>query len=99
MKQDRSHLTYICPKSIYWVKDSNQIIVVDSQANKTQILTSLEVTIWGLLTLSYSYPNIVRFLSALLSLPVDKAERVLVKTLDDWRRVDLLRIEDQSANG
>jgi hypothetical protein len=85
-----------CPDDIFWVKDVNQMIIVNRQSGETQILRGVEASVWGWLTLCYSYPKMVHLVSALLVVPSGEAEEQLVEILKKWLTAGLLEITELS---
>lgn len=88
-------LVYACPDSVHWVKDADQVIVVNDQDGRTHALRGVEGAIWSWLSLSYSYPKLVRLVAALLALPANDAEQTLLDVLHGWHEAGLLCIQEQ----
>jgi hypothetical protein len=98
MSLDGQGVVLTCPAPVWWVKDADQILVVDEQKGTLVILRGLEAVIWDWLTLMYSYPRLVNLLAALRVVPADEAERQLIDVLSAWQSIGLLQ-RDEAAHG
>ncbi len=78
------------PDAVRWVKDADQILVVDEHSGNVHRLFGLEAAVWSWLTLGYPYPRLVRLTAALLSLAPAEAEPHLARCLTDWQVAGLL---------
>jgi hypothetical protein len=78
---------------ISWVKDREQIIVLDEQHQEMFVLRGVEVAVWGWLALSYPYAKIIRSLTVMLDVSADEAEQCLWATLQKWIDAGILNIE------
>jgi hypothetical protein len=58
-----------CPPSVRWVKDADQILVVNERRGTSVALRGAEAAIWDWLTLRYPYPTLVNLLAALQATP------------------------------
>jgi hypothetical protein len=90
MSLDRQAVVLTCPASIRWVKDADQILVVDEQRGIQVVLRGRDAAIWDWLTLMYSYPRLVNLLAVLQAIPADEAERQLMDVLSAWQSSGLL---------
>lgn len=92
MGQPTSSVTYTCPASVRWIRDTNQVIVIDERQHRLFQFRGVEAEIWGLLSLRYPYPKTVSLVAALLNLSADAAERELCHVLARWHGMGLLGI-------
>lgn len=81
------------PASLVWVKDCNQVLIIDEQRRTFHRLSDEAALVWGWLASAYSYPKIVRLLENLLKLSPEEAEKKLHSLLHAWQRAGLLERE------
>jgi hypothetical protein len=98
---DKQTVILACPTSIRWVKDADQILVVEERRGRLVVLRGAEAAVWDWLTLRYSYPQLVNLLAALQAIPGDEAESLLIEMLSAWQSSDLLEIleVDEATHG
>ena len=77
-------LAYRCAPGIVCVKDATQTILVNAKTGSSWLLASWDAAVWDLLCLEYQTEDIVRFLSLLLGVTPQAADRRLRDTLDQW---------------
>lgn len=87
------HDALIVPDSISWVKDREQIIVLDEQRQEMFVLRGIEISVWGWLVLTYPYEKIVRSLTAMLEVSSEEAEQCLWTIFQKWLTAGILNIE------
>ena len=92
-------LTYRCAPAIAWLRDADQILLVDGQRGLSWFIRGVEAAIWDWLCLAYPYPRIVRFVSLLLRTSTEEAERRLLATLRGWREAGILYVVEGSERG
>jgi hypothetical protein len=90
---------YCCAPAVVWLRDGNQVFLVDEERHTGWTLRGVEATIWDLIVLTYPYSNIVTFLSLLLCVSADEAKTQLKTTLYQWQTVGLVNIVAESENG
>jgi len=95
MNRSISSVTYACPDSVRWVKDTDQVILLDEQTGRSHILQGMEAAIWGWLSLAYSYRRITPLVAALLAQPPAEAEQTLLATLERWQVVGWLEVRER----
>jgi hypothetical protein len=88
---------WICPANIQWVRDAQQILLVDERSGQVHALQGVDAAIWSWLALAYPYPKVIGFLSLLLGVPVGEAEQRLATILQAWREAGLLDAEEVSG--
>ena len=93
MSKDGLHAVLISTKPLMWVRDREQILVLDEQRREIHILQGAEAVVWLWLTQVYSYPRILGLLTTMLDLPFDQTEELLRAIFQNWRRTSLLDIE------
>jgi hypothetical protein len=81
------------------VKDAQQTLVVDQEKQRSWVLRDVEAVIWDLLTVGYSYQELVSMLSLLLALPTEESARTLVDALRRWREVGILHVSREPDGG
>ena len=92
MNSPETTLVYACPDSIYWVKDSTRIIVVDEQSRQVQLLTGVETAVWDWLMLGYDYSRLAGLTAVLLDIPLTQAKQHLHHQLQAWQQRGLLTV-------
>jgi len=83
----------ISPASVSWIKDREQIIVMDEQRQEIFVLRGVEAVVWDCLVLTYPYSKIVRSLTVMLEVSSEEAEKRLWTIFQKWIRAGLLGIE------
>lgn len=83
-------LAYCCAAAVAWVKDADQTIVVEEETGRCWSMRGVEAAIWDLLTLDYSFEQIVRFLSALLNRSSEETTEALSTTMQRWEEAGIL---------
>jgi hypothetical protein len=86
--------TLVCcaTPTVVWLRDGNQVFLVDEERQTSSTLRGTEATIWDLVVLAYPYPNIVAFLSLLLHVSADEARIHLMAILGQWQAEGLVNI-------
>lgn len=92
-------LAYRCAPAITWVKDTDQILLVDAEREQFWLIQGVEAAIWDFLALAYPYEKIVRFLSLIQSISTDEAEETLQLALCSWQRAGIVQLEEESKRG
>jgi hypothetical protein len=87
-----------CPEEVSWATDTAGLILVHSARRETHILTGHDAAVWDLLTLGYSYPQLLSLAAGLLDEPELQAERKLWQLFDEWRSAGLL-VSLEQADG
>ncbi len=87
-------VTIQCRSSLQWVKDTNQIIIVDEQHNAPIILQGAEVAIWEWLTLEYPYAKLLKLVEGLLKTSTDEAAQQLSIIAQRWQALGLLEANE-----
>lgn len=75
---------------ILWVQDKTQVLIVDEQHHKNQVLTGIEAAIWSWLSLGYSFAKLVKLTAAALDTTKTEAEPYLVAVIQKWYGAGLL---------
>lgn len=99
MSLNPTPLIYLSPAGIRWVKDAEQVIVVDEQTERVHFLRGMEAVVWIWLSLAYAYPKLLNLMAALLALPVGEVEPKLLSLLQHWQQAGLLTIQEQATYG
>ncbi|NWJ47021.1 MAG: hypothetical protein HXX08_14255 [Chloroflexi bacterium] len=94
MKNAVGELILISPKTIQWVQDSEEVLVVNEQCNESHSLRGVEAAVWNCLVLGYSYADLLELLANLLDLPKSEAATNLNGWLEKWQRVSLLQKQE-----
>jgi hypothetical protein len=92
------NVVYRCSPSVVWVKDAEQILVVDGETQRSWALRDAGAVTWELLVVGYPYRRLVAMLSLILSLPAQEAERMLVDILQQWHDGGIV-CESREADG
>ncbi len=88
-------LTYRCAPAITWLREANQILLVDVERGRFWFIHGLEAAIWDFLALAYPYEKIVRFLSLLLRTSTGEAEKTLLAALRGWQGLGIVQIVEE----
>jgi hypothetical protein len=92
-------LVYRCAPGITWLRDADQILLVDADRGLFWSLGGVAATTWDFLTLGYRCERIVRFLSLILGASKDEAERTLVAVLRDWQDEGIVQAMGDDERG
>jgi hypothetical protein len=95
MSESQSYGVLISPHPLIWVKDREQIIIIDEQSQEIYALYHVEAAVWSWLTLAYSYPRIVELLAAMLGIPCPEAEHRLQIMVQNWQKAGILAKESR----
>lgn len=98
MKPDKAAIVLRSPQGVTWVKDYNQVIVIDNLRQEQHLLRDVEALVWGWLVSGYSHARTIRLLENLLALSPAEAEKNLHSMLDAWRQAGILELE-AGSNG
>lgn len=93
MSDNQPQAILINPRPLYWVKDRDQILVVDEQDQQVHPLHSVEAAVWSWLALSYPYPKIVELLAAMLQISSLETEQRLGVIFQNWQKTGILTVE------
>jgi hypothetical protein len=86
-----------CPQGLHWVKDADQVIVVDEERNIPIVLTGIEVPIWEWLTLEYPYSKLLKLTTLLLETKTEEAAAEKLSTImHNWQTLGLLETSEAS---
>ena len=80
-----------CP--LYWVKDREQLLIVDEQHQEIYALLGVEAAVWTWLTFGYPYAKIVELLAETLELPMVETEQRLHVIFQNWKKTGILAVE------
>jgi hypothetical protein len=78
--------------------DSAGLILVHATRQETHLLTGIEATVWNLLTLRYTYRQLLSLAAILLDSPEPVAENRLQVMLTAWQSAGLL-VSMEQADG
>lgn len=84
-----------CCASLRWVKDSNQVLIVDDRLNTSITLYGVESTVWDWLMLGYNLSDLIDLLSVLCHESHAQAETWLVGLLQGWVKSGLINWQGQ----
>lgn len=91
MKERSLLASYCCQDDIFWVKDIGQIILVAEAQHRAFFLRGLEEAIWNCLILGHGQRQTQRQISLLLNVTDLVAEETLLRILDSWVGMGILR--------
>jgi hypothetical protein len=94
-----SLLGLTCRPCVRWVKDSNQILIVDEQVNTPTVLRGVEAAVWDWLMLGYNLPDVTELLAVLCNESQSLAETRLCGLLQGWLKSGLLNRQDNKEHG
>ena len=78
------------PRPLYWVRDREQIVIVDEQTQEIHTLIGVEAAVWTWLTFGHPYTKIVELLAATLELPMVETEQRLHVIFQTWKKAGIL---------
>ncbi len=81
---------YRCALAIVWVKDVGQTLLVAQERGQWWALRGVEATIWDLLTLHYSFEQIVGFLTEMLGLSGEEVVQRLLAVIRRWEQAGIV---------
>jgi hypothetical protein len=96
---DNQWLTYGCAPAITWLRDADQILLIDAEREQFWSLRGVEAAIWDLMILAYPYEKTVHLLSLLLRNSTDEAEKVFLTTLDSWHYAGIIQVVEENKRG
>jgi hypothetical protein len=85
----------VSPHPLYWVKDRDQILIVDEEDQEIYTLQNVEAALWVWLTLGYSYPKIVELSAKMVGLPSMEMEQRLRVIFLRWQVVGILAVPSE----
>lgn len=91
--------SYRCRQSIVWARERDHIRIIDGDKGTHWAIQETEATLWDLLVLSYPYPRVIVFLSALLNVSVEEAKDILAAVLASWQCKGILETLEKSRDG
>ena len=94
-----STLAYDCAPNVTWVKDANQVIVVQGRGARCWSLQGVEAVIWDLLTLSYGFARMVDFLAVLSEGSRENAATTLLTTMRRWEEEGIVTANGRGQDG
>ena len=97
--EDSSLLGLTCPPCVRWVKDSNQILIVDERVNTPTVLRDVEAAVWDWLMLGYNIPDVTELLAVLCNESPSLAETRLSGLLQGWLKSGLINWQDNKEHG
>jgi hypothetical protein len=74
---------------IVWVKDRDATLLVDQESRCSWMIKGNEALIWDLLQVKIPYPRTVLMLSHILSLSLERAERLLLDQFRCWQKLGI----------
>ena len=92
-------IAYSCPTRIRWVRDADQLVLVDEQRRCCQVLRGDEAMLWDWLALGYSYDALVRQSAAVWETPEQEAAYILAEHLAKWHKHGWLVATPGDNNG
>jgi hypothetical protein len=97
--EDSSLLGLTCPPCLHWVKDSNQILIVDERVNTPTVLRDVEAAVWDWLMLGYNLADVTGLLAELCHESLSLAETRLFGLLQGWLKSGWLNWQDNKQHG
>lgn len=96
---DDECLTYCCAPAVAWLRDADQILLVDPARKQFWPIRGAEAAIWDFMILAYPYEKIVRFLSLLLGTSTGEAKKIFLAVLRDWQRRGVIQVVEENKRG
>ncbi len=81
-----------------WVKDREQIIIVDSKEQRAWILQGAEGAVWDWGMLGYGYERLIQMLALLWGIDKAKAARNLQQILSVWQARGFIEVVGENRN-
>jgi hypothetical protein len=97
--EDSALLILTCPPCLHWVKDSNQVLVVDERLNTATVLQGVEAAVWDWLMLGYNLADVTGLLAGLCHESQGLAETRLLGLLQGWLQSGWLNWQDHQQHG
>ena len=91
--------TYRCVRTIVWVKDAEQTILIEERTKRSWILRGEEAAIWDWLSLNYRSERIIHLLSVLSGASTEEARRALLDILQGWETAGILQAGEGNRHG
>lgn len=88
-----------CTPNITWVKDTDQILLIDTDNGQSRSLCGTEAAVWSFLTLGYRYEKIGHFLSFMLKISEDEARKALIAMLREWQDEGIVQVRGDDRRG
>jgi len=92
-------INFRCTPNIAWVKDADQILLIDTDTGQSWSLCGTEAAVWSFLTLGYRYEKIGHFLSLMLKIPDGKARKALMAMLHEWQDKGIVQVMGDNWRG
>jgi hypothetical protein len=92
-------LTYDCAPTITWVKDANQVIVIEGRGARCWSLQGIEAIIWDLLSLNYGFARMVDLLAELSEGSRENAVTTLLTTMRHWEEEGIVTAGSRGWDG
>ena len=92
-------IVYSCPACVRWVRDTDQVVLVDEQRHCSQVLRGDEAMLWDWLALGYSYGTLLRQSAAVWETPEQEAACILAEYLASWHQHGWLVATPGDNNG
>jgi hypothetical protein len=97
--EDSLLLELTCSPCLRWVKDSDQILVVDERINTPTVLQGVEAAVWDWLMLGYNLPDVSELLAVLCNESQVLAETRLFGLLQGWLKSGWLNWQENKEHG
>ena len=92
-------LIFACAPSIIWIRDVDQVLLVDQETKQSWSLRGVSAVVWDLVTVGHSHQRIVPLLSLIISLPIEEVERDLTKVLGKWLDEGIVQASGEAKDG
>lgn len=92
-------VVYCSTPGIAWVKDAELTLLVDEEQGRSWSLHGIEAAIWDLLTLAYSFPEIVQVVSLLARCGAEEASEIVTALLHTWEAQGIVCTTEGARDG
>ena len=80
------------PEYIYWIKDSQYIIVVNDQTNQVALLSDLQAALWSWMSLSYGFDLLSDLTARACAMDQGKAKEIIHGIFNKWQEMGIVTI-------
>ena len=94
MESSFPSISYTCAPTIFWVRDSDRIIIVNELDGSTHQLTGREAIVWSHLALRIDSLGLIEMLATLLGQNREIVENELSLFFRRWQALGLLAVNE-----
>ena len=80
------------PEHIYWVKETQHIMVVDERIKQVTLLCDLQAALWSWISLSYSFEQLCHLVAKALDLDNAGARGMILEIFKEWEEIGIISL-------